>query len=105
MSGKPEPMKVIATNRKASHDFHIHERIEAGVVLVGSEVKGFRDAKATPVDGWAEIRKGGAWVHGIPINHDPQANPAGHDIKRLRKLLLHRHKVANAATKKQHSAS
>jgi len=101
MSGKPEPIKVIATNRKASHDFHIHERIEAGVVLVGSEVKSLRDAKATLVDGWCEIRKGEAWLHGIQINEYAHANRWGHDVNRLRKLLLHGHELDKLATKTQ----
>src|SRR5262245_36966675 len=101
MADKPVEVKVIATNRKATHDFHIHERLEAGVVLVGSEVKSLRDAKATLVDGWAEIRKGEAWLHGIQINEYAQANRWGHEVGRLRKLLLHRHELDKLAVKTQ----
>jgi len=100
MADKVE-VKVIATNRKATHDFHIHERVEAGIALVGSEVKSLRDAKATLVDGWVEIRKGEAWLHGIQINEYPQANRWGHDVTRLRKLLLHRHELDKLAVKTQ----
>jgi SsrA-binding protein len=92
-------VKVIATNRKASHDFHIHERIEAGIVLVGSEVKSLREAKVTIADGWVEIRKGQAFVHGIQINEYAQANRWQHDVQRVRKLLLHKHEINKLATK------
>jgi SsrA-binding protein len=87
------PVRVIATNRKATHDFHIHERMEAGVALVGSEVKSLRDAKVTMADGWVEIRKGQAYLHGIQINEYPQANRWQHDVGRVRKLLMHRHEL------------
>jgi len=92
-------LRVIATNRKASHDFHIHERMEAGLVLVGSEVKSLRDAKVTMLDGWVEIRKGQAYLHGIQINEYPQANRWQHDVGRVRKLLMHRHELDKLATK------
>ncbi|HEY5934094.1 MAG TPA: SsrA-binding protein SmpB [Kofleriaceae bacterium] len=92
-------VKTIATNRKASHDFHIHERFEAGIVLVGSEVKSLREAKVTIADGWVEIRKGQAYVHGIQINEYAQANRWQHDVQRVRKLLLHKHEIDKLATK------
>jgi len=90
---------VIATNRKASHDFHIHERMEAGVVLVGSEVKSLREAKVTMADGWVEIRKGQAYLHGIQINEYAQANRWQHEVARVRKLLMHKHELEKLATK------
>jgi SsrA-binding protein len=94
-------IKVVATNRKASHDFHIHERVEAGVVLAGSEVKALRAAKAVLVDGWVEIKKGEAWLHGIQIDEYVQANRWGHDVARQRKLLLHKHEIDKLAVKTQ----
>jgi SsrA-binding protein len=94
-----DPVRVIATNRKASHDFHIHERMEAGLVLVGSEVKSLREAKVTMADGWVEIRKGQAYLHGIQINEYPQANRWQHDVGRVRKLLMHRHELDKLGTK------
>jgi SsrA-binding protein len=94
-----QALRVIATNRKASHDFHIHERMEAGLVLVGSEVKSLRDAKVTLPDGWVEIRKGQAYLHGIQINEYPQANRWQHDVGRVRKLLMHRHEIDKLGTK------
>jgi SsrA-binding protein len=94
-----EPLRVIATNRKASHDFHIHDRLEAGLVLVGSEVKSLREAKVTMADGWVEIRKGQAYLHGIQINEYPQANRWQHDVGRIRKLLMHRRELDKLGTK------
>jgi SsrA-binding protein len=89
----PDAIRVIASNRKATHDFHIHERMEAGIALLGSEVKSLRDAKVTIADGWVEIRKGQAYVHGIQINEYAQANRWQHEVSRVRKLLLHRHEI------------
>ena len=96
---KAEPIKVIATNRKATHDFTIHERIEAGVQLVGSEVKSLRDARVVISDGFVEFRKGQAYLHKVQINEYSQANRWGHDIERVRKLLLHKHGIDKLATK------
>ena len=99
MVNKPQEVRVIATNRKATHDFHVHERIEAGIVLVGSEVKSLRDAKVVISDGWVEIRKGQAFLHKIQINEYAQANRWQHEIERVRKLLLHRHELDKLETK------
>ena len=92
-------VKVIATNRKATHDFHIHERMEAGIALVGSEVKSLREAKVTMADGWVEIRKGQAYLHGIQINEYAQANRWQHEVARIRKLLMHKHELDKMGTK------
>jgi len=94
-----DAIRVIASNRKATHDFHIHERMEAGIALLGSEVKSLRDAKVTIADGWVEIRKGQAYVHGIQINEYAQANRWQHDVSRVRKLLLHKREIDKLGTK------
>ena len=86
-------LKVIATNRKATHDYHIHDKFEAGIALVGSEVKSLRDAKVVISDGWAEVRKGQAYLHNVQIQEYAQANRWGHEPIRVRKLLLHRHEL------------
>ena len=91
--------KFISQNRKVSHDFVIHERVEAGIVLVGSEVKSLRDAKVTISDGWAEIRKREAWLHGIQINEYPWANRQNHEVGRVRKLLLHKTEIAKLSAR------
>jgi len=102
MTKTGEPiLKVIATNRKATHDFTIHERIEAGIQLVGSEVKSLRDARVTMADGHVEIKKGQAYLHGIQINEYAQANRWGHEIGRVRKLLMHRHEISKLGDKVQ----
>jgi len=102
MAKTGEPiLKVIATNRKATHDFHIHERIEAGIALVGSEVKSLRDSKVTIADGYVEIRKGQAFLHGIQINEFMHANRWGHEVGRVRKLLMHKHEIAKLGDKTQ----
>jgi SsrA-binding protein len=102
MAKTGEPiLKVVATNRKATHDFHIHERMEAGIALVGSEVKSLRDSKVTMADGWVEIRKGQAYLHGIQINEYAQANRWGHEVARVRKLLMHRHELDKLGDKTQ----
>jgi SsrA-binding protein len=92
-------VRVIASNRKATHDFLIHERFEAGIALVGSEVKSLRDAKVTIADGWVEIRRGEAYVHGIQINEYAQANRWQHEVARERKLLLHKRELDKLGTK------
>lgn len=92
-------VRVIATNRKATHDFLVHERLEAGIVLVGSEVKSLRDAKVTIADGWVEVRRGQAYLHNIQINEYAQANRWQHDVGRTRKLLLHKHEIEKLETK------
>ncbi len=92
-------LKVVAQNRKASHDFTIHERMEAGIVLVGSEVKSLRAARVTMADGWVEIRKGQAYLHGIQITEYSQANRWGHEVARVRKLLMHKHEIDKLGTK------
>jgi SsrA-binding protein len=94
-------IRVIATNRKATHEFHIHERLEAGIALVGSEVKSLRDAKVTIADGGVEIRNGQAYVHGLRINEYAQANRWQHDVGRVRKLLLHKREIAKLGDRTQ----
>jgi SsrA-binding protein len=96
-----DEIKVIAQNRKATHEFFIHERYEAGVVLVGSEVKSLRDAKVTMTEGWADIRKGEAWLEGVQINEYPWANRWNHETKRSRKLLLNRSELDKLAIRTQ----
>jgi SsrA-binding protein len=96
-----EIVKVIATNRKATHDFTIHDRIEAGLALVGSEVKSLRDARVVIADGYVEFKKGQAFLHNVQIQEYSQANRWGHELARVRKLLLHKHEIDKLATKVQ----
>jgi SsrA-binding protein len=87
-------MKVIATNKKAYHDFEIIEKIEAGIVLKGSEVKAIRAGKINLKDSFVKIIKGEAFVFGMHISHLQSSNPFFvPDEKRDRKLLLHKKEI------------
>ena len=85
--------KLIAENRKARHDYHLLERVEAGIVLTGTEVKSLRDGRATLGQSWADIRDGEAWLQGAEIATYAQGNVANHEPTRPRKLLLHRREI------------
>jgi SsrA-binding protein len=85
--------KLIAENRKARHDYHLLERVEAGLVLTGTEVKSLRDGRATLGQSWADIRDGEAWLQGAEIATYEQGNIANHEPTRPRKLLLHRREI------------
>ena len=83
-------VRVLVRNRRAFYDYEIAERLEAGMVLVGSEVKSLRESKASLGEGYVEIRDGEAWLVGAQINEYPWANQFNHEPKRPRKLLLKR---------------
>jgi SsrA-binding protein len=85
--------KTIAENRRARHDYQLLERIEAGLVLTGTEVKSLREGRATMGQAWAEIREGEAWLQGLEIATYAQGNRANHEPTRPRKLLLHRRQI------------
>ena len=85
--------KLIADNRRARHDYHLTERIEAGLELTGTEVKSLRDGKATLQRAYAEIRNGEAWLVGAHIPEYTQGTYTNHDPDRPRKLLLHRREI------------
>jgi SsrA-binding protein len=85
--------KLIAQNRKARYDYHIDDTVEAGLVLVGTEVKSLRAGRATLVDGFAEIHDGEAFLHGVHIPEYTQGTWTNHEPRRVRKLLLNRHEI------------
>jgi SsrA-binding protein len=80
--------KLIADNRRARHEYHLLERLEAGLVLTGSEVKSLREGRADLKRAYGDIRDGEAWLIGAHISGYDQAGPSGHDPDRDRKLLL-----------------
>jgi SsrA-binding protein len=98
-SAKKEETKVLARNRKARHLYHVDEIFEAGIVLVGSEVKSIRDGKVTMVDAFADIEKNECWLHQIDINVYANAHARNHEPRRPRKLLLHRREIDRLAGK------
>jgi SsrA-binding protein len=85
--------KLIAQNRKARYDYHIDDTVEAGLVLVGTEVKSLRAGRATLVDGFAEIDHGEAFLHGVHIPEYTEGTWTNHEPRRVRKLLLNRHEI------------
>ena len=96
-----DEVKVLVRNRKATHDYEISERFEAGIALVGSEVKSLREAHAVLTDGYIEIQRGEAFLVGMQINEYAQANRFNHEPMRPRKLLLHKREIRRAAVKTQ----
>jgi SsrA-binding protein len=91
--------KVLARNRKARHEYAIDEVCEAGLALVGSEVKSIRDGKVTLVDSYAVIEGNEAWVCEMDIGVYAYAHARNHDPRRRRKLLLHRTEIERLAAK------
>ncbi len=86
----------MAVNKKARHEYELSENLEAGLELVGSEVKSLRDGKVSFKDGYVRFTDGEAWLVGVHIAPYEFASPAGfngHDPERPRKLLLHRHQI------------
>src|SRR5438874_4429982 len=93
---KEQGRKLVAQNKKARHDYHIEDVFEAGLVLVGTEVKSLRAGRASLVDGFAEVHGGEVFLHGVHIPEYTQGTWTNHEPRRVRKLLLNRveiHKI------------
>lgn len=86
--------KLVASNRKARHDYHVEDTYEAGLVLMGTEVKALRMGRASLVDGWAGFdRDGELWLEGVHIPEYVSGTWTNHAPRRKRKLLLHRREL------------
>ncbi len=85
--------KIIASNRRARHEYTIEDTIEAGLVLTGTEVKSLRAGRATLTDGFGQITDSEAWLHGVHIPQYTQGTWTNHEPRRTRKLLLHRKEI------------
>jgi len=85
--------KVVATNRKARHEYEILDTLEAGLVLKGPEVKSLREGKVGFQDAYARLEGGEVWLHSFHISHYEQAGRNNEDPLRPRKLLLNRHEI------------
>ncbi len=96
---KEQGRKVIAQNRKARHDFHVEDTWEAGLVLMGTEVKSLRQGRATLVDGFAEVDDHEVWLHGVHIPEYTQGTWTNHASRRRRKLLLNKAEIAKIERK------
>ncbi len=86
-------IKTIATNRKAYHEYHIMETVEAGIVLTGSEIKSIRAGNISMGDAYVRPDQGGLWLINAHIARYDAASYLGHDPIRPRKLLLHRKQI------------
>lgn len=86
-------IKLVAENRKARHDYNIEDKYEAGIVLVGTEVKSLRMGKANLKDSYARIKNGEVFVYQMHIGAYPFAYYNNHDPLRQRKLLLHNYEI------------
>ncbi|MCO4763008.1 MAG: SsrA-binding protein SmpB [Myxococcales bacterium] len=87
------PIKVVARNRRVRHDYELTDTFEAGIVLVGSEVKVLRQGKCTLVGAHVRVIGNEAWLVGMQIPEYPFAHRFNHDVDRTRKLLLHKREV------------
>ena len=85
--------KVLAQNKKASHDYFIEETIEAGMVLTGTEIKSVRASKVQLKDSYVRVRNGEAWICNMHISPFEQGNRFNHEPLRDRKLLLHKKQI------------
>ncbi len=95
MASKASVDPVVATNRRARHDYEILDTLETGMILRGSEVKSLREAKVTLSDAYARIIAGELWIIGLHISPYSHAAPhTGHQVDRDRKLLAHRDEIA-----------
>lgn len=96
---KNEGLKIAAENRKARHDYHIHEVFETGLVLQGTEVKSLRAGKANLKDSYAQIKDGEIYLYNMHVSPYEQGNIFNHDPLRPRKLLMHKAEIIKLFSK------
>ena len=95
--------KVIASNRRARHDYAIEDTLEAGIALTGTEVKSLRAGRASLADGFALVTDGEVWLHNVHIPEYTQGTWTNHLPRRTRKLLLHRGEIERLVRKASES--
>lgn len=91
--------RLIASNKRASYEYHLEDRVEAGLVLTGTEVKSLREGRATLVDGYCTDYRGELYLENVHIPEYLQGTWTNHSAKRRRKLLLHREEMDKMVTK------
>src|SRR3954451_7687894 len=94
-----EGIKPICRNKRAFHEYTIHDRLEGGIVLTGTEVKSLREGSTSLEDAYAKIEDGEVWLIGSDIPEYTMGNRMNHKPKRPRKLLMHRREIAKFAGK------
>ena len=90
---KKDPNRTLAENRKARHDYHIHETYEVGMVLTGTEIKSLRSGRANLQDSYAHVKNGELWIVGFHISPYEQGNIFNKDPRRPRRLLAHKSEI------------
>jgi SsrA-binding protein len=90
---REKAQRVVADNRKAYHDYHVLESLEAGVALLGTEIKAIREGRVNLRDSYARLGDGEVWLMNVHISPYSHTGYAHHDERRQRKLLLHRHEI------------
>lgn len=93
--------KVVATNRKARHEYYIEDQHEAGIVLTGTEIKSVRAGTVSLGEGYVQIRNGELWLYEVHIAQYEHAGRSSHDPKRPRKLLMHRKEITRLQSSTQ----
>lgn len=101
MAENVQTQKIITTNREAYHNYHVLEAIEAGIQLVGTEVKSIREGRVNLKDSYAMVRDGQAWLLNAHISHYSHGNRQNHDPTRDRRLLLHKREITRLQSKIQ----
>ena len=96
-SEREQAQRIIADNRKAFHDYHILDRWEAGIALLGTEVKAIREGRVNLRDSFARVDRGEVWLENVHISPYSHRGYADHAERRSRKLLLHRHEIRKLA--------
>ena len=96
---KATGVKLIVDNRKARHEYHLLDKVEAGISLTGTEVKSLRAGRADLARAYADVRDGEIWLVGAHIAEYAQGNMQNHDPDRERKLLLHRREISSLTGK------
>jgi SsrA-binding protein len=98
---KDDQSKIVATNRKAYHDYFIEEKFEAGIVLKGTEVKSLREGRVNLQDSYASVKDSEVFLHNCHISPYSHGNLMNHDPIRVRKLLLHKKEINKLLGKTQ----
>jgi len=101
MSEKPPVVRTLARNRRALHEYHVLERLEAGIALTGTEVKSCRTGKIQLQEGYVEVRGGEAWLLGVHVAQYSHGGRENHLPDRERKLLLSRREIDRLAGRVQ----
>lgn len=96
---KEQGQRVVASNRRARHDYLIEDTYEAGIVLTGTEVKSLRQGRASLVDGYGFIENGEAWIDAVHIPEYTEGTWNNHAPRRKRKLLLHKQQIVKISHK------